>query len=159
MEWLKSLPIRPAAIVGGEIGGVVLMLRLLQAVTLLGVWGLNRSTPEIYAAGLVFLVPMNLLVFGVENLIFLIFPIRTTPTTAGDFQFLGKYLLLTMLKMVTVGICLAIVASSALLYLFLPNSGTVLCFSFALLVTVDALVLYLATLAFLRFDVSTDTPT
>jgi hypothetical protein len=159
MDWLKSLPIRPAAIVCGEISGVVLMLSLLQALTLIGAWGLNRGAPEIYAAGLVFLIPVNLLVFGIENLIFLVFPMRTAPTTAGDFQFLGKYLLLTMLKMATVCVCLAIVASSALLYLLIPNLGVVLCFSMALLVAVDVLVLRLATTAFLRFDVSTDTPT
>lgn len=159
MDWLKSLPIHPVAIVCGEIGGVVLILSLLQALTLIGAWGLNRSALEIYAAGLVFIVPVNLLVFGVDNLIFLVFPMRTTPSTAGDFQFLGKYLLLTMLKMVTVCVCLAVVASSAILYLLIPNLWVVLCFSMILLASIDVLVLYLATLAFHRFDVSTDTPT
>jgi hypothetical protein len=159
MDWLKSLPIRPAAIVWGEISGVVLLLSLLQAVTLIGAWGFYRDAHEVFAAGLVFLVPMNLLVFGIENLIFLIFPMRTTPTTAGDFQFLGKYLLLTMLKMGTVCVCLSVVAAGAVLYVLVPNLWVVLSFSMLLLVGIDAVVLHLATLAFVRFDVSLDTPT
>ena len=158
MDWLKSLPIRPAAIVWGEISGVVLLLSLFQGLTLIGAWGLYRDAHEVFAAGLVFLVPVNLLVFGIENLIFLIFPMRTSPTTAGDFQFLGKYLLLTMLKMGTVCVCLGIVAASAVMYVLVPNLWVVLSFSMLLLVAIDALVLYLATLAFQRFDVSMDTP-
>ncbi len=158
MDWLKSLPLRPAAIVWGEISGVVLLLSVLQALTLFAAWGLYRGGHEVFAVGLVFLVPMNLLVFGIENLIFLIFPIRMTPTTAGDFQFLGKYLLLTMLKMGTVCVCLAIAAAGAVLYVVIPNLWIVLSFSMFLLATIDVLVLYLATLAFRRFDVSRDTP-
>jgi hypothetical protein len=158
MDWLKSLPIRPAAIVWGEVGGAVLLLSLLQALTLVAAWGLFRSAHEVFAAGLAFLVPLNLLVFGIENLVFLVFPLRMTPTTAGDFQFLGKYLLLTMLKMGIVCICLMIAAAGAILYLLIPNLGIVLSFSMLLLVAMDALVLHLAALAFLRFDVSRDTP-
>ena len=63
-----------------------------------------------------------------------------------------------MLKMGTVCVCLAIVAASAILYLLIPNLPIVLCFSMLLLMTMDAVVLYLATLAFQRFDVSRDTP-
>jgi len=159
MDWLKSLPISPAATVGGEISGVVLLLSLLQGLTLIAAWGLYGGAHEVFSAGLVFLVPMNLLVFGIENLIFLIFPMRMSPTTAGDFQFLGKYLLLTMLKMGTVCVCLAIVAASAILYVLTPNLPIVLSFSMLLLVTIDTAILYLATLAFQRFDVSRDTPT
>lgn len=158
MDWLKSLPIRPAAIVWGEISGAVLLLSLVQALTLIAAWGLLRSAHEVFSAGLAFLVPMNLLVFGIENLIFLVFPLRMTPTTAGDFQLFGKYLLLTMLKMGIVCICLMIAAAGALLYLLIPNLGIVLSFSMLLLAAMDALVLHLATLAFLRFDVSRDTP-
>ena len=159
MDWLKSLPIRPAAIVWGEISGVVLLLSLLQGLTLLAAWGLYRGAHEVFAAGLVFLVPVNLLVFGIENLIFLVFPMRMTPTTAGDFQFLGKYLLLTMLKMGTVCVSLALVAAGAILYLLIPRLSIVLSFSLLLLVALDAVILYLATVAFVRFDVSRDTPT
>lgn len=57
-----------------------------------------------------------------------------------------------MLKMGTVCVCLAIVAASALLYVLIPNLLIVLSFSMFLLVTIDAVVLHLATLAFLRFD-------
>jgi hypothetical protein len=159
MDWLKSLPIRPAAIVWGEISGVVVLLSLLQGLTLIAAWGFYGRAHEVFTAGLVFLVPMNLLVFGIENLIFLIFPMRMSPTTAGDFQFLGKYLLLTMLKMGTVCVCLAIVAAGAILYMLIPSLAMVLSFSMLLLLTMDAIVLYLATVAFVRFDVSRDTPT
>src|SRR5205085_1245423 len=78
LDWLKSLPIHPAAVTLGQISGPALLLSLVQAVLLVAAWTLCGGTYQIYATGFVLLVPMNLLLFGVENLIFLIFPLRMT---------------------------------------------------------------------------------
>jgi Putative ABC exporter len=158
MDWLKSLPLHPAAIVWGEISGVVLILSVLQAATLLATWGFYRHSHQIFAAGIALVVPVNLLVFGVENLVFLVFPVRATATTAGDFQFLGKFLLLTMFKFTVVGVGLSIAATGGVIYFIIPNPWLALAGSLLLLLAIDVFIMFLVTLAFVRFDVSLDTP-
>src|SRR5262249_55180334 len=76
LDWLKSLPILPAAVPFGQISGPALLLSLLQGMMLAAAWILCGGSSAMYAAGLVLLVPVNLLLFGVENLIFLVFPLR-----------------------------------------------------------------------------------
>src|SRR5262245_1354559 len=158
LEWLKSLPIHPAAVTLGQISGPALLLSLLQATMLAAAWILCGGFYAIYAAGLVLLVPVNLLLFGVENLIFLIFPLRQTSATAGDFQFMGKYMLLAMLKMLLLAISLALASAGAIIYLVVPQLWLAVGACLLLLLTIDLLVVLLATQAFLRFDVSIDTP-
>jgi len=158
MDWLKSLPIHPAAVALGQIGGPALLLSLVQAVLLVAAWGLCGGNYQIYAIGLLLLVPMNLLLFGVENLMFLVFPMRLTSATAGDFQFMGKYMLLAMLKMLVLVISLAIASAGAIVYLFIPQLWLAVACCLLLLLSIDLFVVLLATKAFLRFDVSLDTP-
>ncbi len=158
MDWLKSLPIHPAAVALAQIGGPALLLSLVQAILLVAAWSLCGGAFPIYATGLVFLLPVNLLLFGVENLIFLIFPMRMSSATAGDFQFMGKYMLLAMLKMLLLVVGLAIASAGAIVYLIVPQLWLAVGCCFVLLLLIDSLVVLLATKAFLGFDVSLDTP-
>jgi hypothetical protein len=158
LDWLKSLPLRSAAVVCGQITGAALLLSALQAMILLGAWLLVGRGHEVFFAGLVLLLPLNWLLFGIENLVFLVFPYRQTPTTAGDFQFLGKFLLLSLLKMALACLGLAVAAAGAILYLIVPSLWLPLTGSLLLLLAIDTAILYLATLAYDRFDVSLHTP-
>lgn len=158
LDWLKSLPLQPVAIVCGQITGAATLLSLLQAVILLCSWALVGDGHEVFIAGLVLLLPLNWLLFGIENLIFLVFPYRQTPTTAGDFQFLGKFLLLSMLKVTLSGLGILLAAAGGLLYLLVPSLWLPLTGSLVLLLGIDAAVLILATLAYERFDISLHTP-
>jgi hypothetical protein len=158
MDWLKSLPIHPAAVTLGQISGPALLLSMVQAVLLVAAWTLCGGTYQIYATGLVLLAPVNLLLFGVENLVFLIFPLRTSSATAGDFQFMGKYMLLAMLKMLLLLVSLAVAASGAIVYLIVPQLLLAVGCCLVVLLTIDFVVVLLATQAFLRFDVSLATP-
>jgi hypothetical protein len=158
LDWLKSLPLRSAAVVCGQVTGAALLLSGLQAIILLGAWLLVGRGHEVFLAGLVLLLPVNWLLFGIENLVFLMFPYRQTPTTAGDFQFFGKFLLFSLLKMALACLGLAVAAAGAVLYLIVPSLWLPLTGSLLLLLAIDTAILYLATLAYDRFDVSLHTP-
>jgi hypothetical protein len=158
MDWLKSLPIHPAALTFGQVGGPALLLSLVQAMLLAAGWAACGGSYAIYAIGLVMLVPVNLLLFGVENLIFLVFPMRMSAATAGDFQFMGKYTLLAMLKMFLFLISLAVASAGAIIYLIIPQLWLAVGCCLLLLLIIDLAIMLLATKAFLRFDVSLDTP-
>jgi len=158
MYWLKSLPLHPVAVVCGQISGAALLLSVAQAILLLTAWLVCGGAYQIYAIGLVLFVPMNLLCFAVENLVFLVFPLRRSAATAGDFQFMGKFMLLAMLKMLLLLIGLAIASAGAIIYLVIPNLWLAVSCCLLLLLIIDAFVVFLATNAFVRFDVSLDTP-
>jgi hypothetical protein len=158
LEWLKSLPIHPAAIAWSEVGGSVLVLSALQAATLLAFWAFHRDGQTAFLIGLIALAPFNLLLFGVENMVFLIFPMRLAPTTAGDFQFMGKMWLLVMFKFLVLFVALAVAAAGAIVYLLVPSVWLAAATSLALLVAIDICVLQVATVAFRHFDVSRDVP-
>ena len=81
-----------------------------------------------------------------------------TSATAGDFQFMGKYTLLAMLKMLVLLVSLAVVAAGAIVYLIIPQFWLAVGCCLLLLLIIDLVVVILATKAFLRFDVSLDTP-
>jgi hypothetical protein len=158
IDWLKSLPLNPAAVVCGQISGAAILLSLLQAVLLLSAWAVCGGAYQIYASGLVMLMPVNLLCFAVDNLLFLIFPMRMGSATAGDFQFMGRFMLLAMLKMLLTVVGLVIASTGAIFYLVVPQLWLAVGCCLLLLTLVDALVVFLATQAFVRFDVSLDTP-
>jgi hypothetical protein len=158
MDWLKSLPLHPAAVVCGQISGAPLLLSLVQATLLIVAWALCGGAYQLYAVGLVLLIPINLFCFGMENLLFLIFPLRMSPATAGDFQFMGKFMLLAMLKMLLLLVGLAIASAGALVYLLIPQLWLAIACCLLLLSIMDTFVVLLATHAFMRFDVSLDTP-
>lgn len=158
IDWLKALPLHPTAVVCAEIAAAALLLSLVQTIVLLAGWALFGGAPPIYLSGLALLAPVNLFCFGIENLVFLVFPIRAGATTAGDFQFMGKFMLLAMLKMLLLFLGLAVASAGAIVYLLVPQLWLAVGCALALLLVIDAIVVSLATVAFMRFDVSLDTP-
>ncbi|HJQ82067.1 MAG TPA: hypothetical protein VJ828_19030, partial [Lacipirellulaceae bacterium] len=76
MAMFKSLPIAPAAAVIGQTIGPVLIATLFQTVVL--AFAINaRSLPPYYLFfTMLVMLPMNALVFNLENLIFLLYPYR-----------------------------------------------------------------------------------
>ena len=45
-----------------------------------------------------FLIPFDVLMLGVSNLLFLIYPVRLVQTNAPDFQLMGRMMLLMLLQ-------------------------------------------------------------
>src|SRR5438094_14000 len=74
IELLKQLPLRPAALVGGQLAAVAGAVCLFHfgALSVLLVLFPSSARPLLAAAA--FSPPFNLLVIGLENLVFLFFP-------------------------------------------------------------------------------------
>ena len=160
MDWLKSLPLGSRSIAVGELSGGVLVLTAIQ---LFFFGGIAFIVPEhgllLLAAG-AFTFPFNCTMLSVENLVFLLMPTRTIPTTPGDLQFMGRLMVLMFLKMLVLLVCFGISAGLGAIAFFLSGQAwlvaTLVCW-FALMGVVIALVQGVAW-SFERFDVSVDIP-
>jgi hypothetical protein len=108
MDVLKTLPIAPWCLAIGQLLTPVVLLSLLQ----LGVLGLI----EIVWGGIEWVLlfvaflawPLNFLSLAIDNLLFLWFPARTAPAMPGDFQAVGRQMLLMFSKMLTVMVTLGV---------------------------------------------------
>ena len=69
---------------------------------------LDVTSAVILLAMVVYLVPFNLLLFGVENVMFLLFPSKLVPVGRVDFDFLGRTLVDFMIKTMIVISCVAV---------------------------------------------------
>jgi len=76
MAVLKTLPIRPVALVIGQIAAPTLLSLLFQA-TVLGITMCFRPYPSwMWVATLTVLGPLNALIFALDNLVYLLYPYR-----------------------------------------------------------------------------------
>ena len=74
---LKGLPISPAAAAIGQTVAPVLIATLFQAGVLAFACGIRSLPPQHALLIMLIMIPLNVLVFGLENLIFLLYPHRT----------------------------------------------------------------------------------
>ena len=111
-------------------------------------------------AAAAFALPVNVLLFGLENLVFLLFPSRSTAVAPADFQTIGRTMVEFAVKMLILTFCggLAALVGAAAYFIagrawaaFAVAAWTVL--SLTAISVVPALVW-----AYRRFDVSVDTP-
>jgi hypothetical protein len=160
MDLLKSLPLPPAGLALGQLLVPVLLLSAFQWLVLACVAVFAGGSWPGLAAVALFAPPFNGLVFGLENLLFLYFPARPMPATAGDFQALGRQMLLMLAKLVGLGVAGGSAAVAATVTYVLTGA------SWAAAVTVGWVILTgyaltlvpLMALAFRAFDVARDTP-
>lgn len=164
MAVLKTLPVAPWALAVGQLLTPVLVTTLFHWGILVGMASLSlaRGTPLPAGAlvAMAFLFPaLNFLMFGLENLLFLIFPIRMTQVTPGDFQSFGRNIVLTLGKMVAL---LAVLGTAALLGVFTAyatgNTYLGLGVGWLVVVTAGVALVPAIMIAFARFDVGRDTP-
>jgi len=73
---LKGLPITPAAAVIGQILAPVLIATLFQAGVLAFVVAARSLPPYFLVVAILVMIPLNVLVFGLDNLIYLLYPYR-----------------------------------------------------------------------------------
>jgi len=98
---LKSLPLSPGAVALGEIFAPVLIATLFQCVVL-GFAIAARSLPPYYlAVAILTMIPLNVLVFALDNVIFLLYPYRMQQEGVEIFlrtmlTFTGKGLLFSL---------------------------------------------------------------
>ena len=163
MVVLKALPLPPFKVVAGQLATPVIISTLYQ-MSVLAIAMLIRPLPVGWVlAAMVLLIPLNVLIFALDNVIFLWYPYRLNQE--GITVFLRTTLTFTA-KGLVFGLALAITAlwafgaralSSSWQHLvgWAPSSAMVFAAGLIILIAVAALVsLVLATRAFSRFDVT-----
>jgi hypothetical protein len=160
MDLLKALPVPTWRLVLGQLLTPVLLVTLVQMLALAAaqvVWG--RVEPALAAAAIVAL-PFNFLLFAVENLFFLWFPTRLTGQGPGDFQFLGRHMLLWLGRLFVLGMVALAAALAGVLAYFVAGESAVAAVAAACTVVAvaDAALVPLLVLAFDHFDVARDLP-
>jgi hypothetical protein len=160
MDLLKTLPLPAWRLVVGQLLTPVLLLTLVQVLVLTTVQILaGQMVPVLTATGF-FLVPLNLLLFAVENLAFLVFPYRMTGASPADFQMLGRQMLLWLGKLVILGMVALLTFLPGLAVYFLAGqswlAGSLVAWTLAM--AAIAGLIPLLVLAFHNFDVARDVP-
>jgi Putative ABC exporter len=156
---LKTLPLPPWRI---ALAQLIVPTLVLSAMQLLGIGLMLVVFPqqgELLAGAALFAPVGTFLLLGIENLLFLVFPVRVMATTPGDIQAMGRNILLVFARLFAVGVvgsaaALVGVAAGLLIgYVWVGVATawlTVACGGLALLPFISQ--------AFQAFDVARDTP-
>lgn len=158
MEFLKALPITSTAIAAGEVLCVTLLLGAVQ-VTLLAIVAVITGSYVLLGWAIAFAIPFNALIFGLDSLVFLLYPARATPSTPGDIQSFGRFMVQSFIKMAV--FFLLILPAALLGVLGWYFSGSLHAIPTVILLAVavtDVLLVLGVAWAFRRFDISTDMP-
>jgi hypothetical protein len=160
IDTLKALPVGAPAIAAAQHVAPTIVLTVWQARLIVGHAVHTRQPPEIVIAAIAMALPFNLFLFAIENLIFLLFPARLTGLGPGDFQSVGRQVVVLFVKVIllligggfAIGLgMLGSVATHGSKLIFALTSATILLIETAAL-------LPLLVSAFRRFDPSTDVP-
>jgi hypothetical protein len=160
MDVLKSLPLHPASIVLGELITPLLVLTLLQLLIVTVAVATGRLEAYMLVLGAVVLLPVNFILFEIENLLFLLFPSRQMTGRPTDFQFFGRVMLMLFAKVVLLLITAGLVGGTGfLVYLIVGRLGIAAIGAGAgMLVAIAVALVPCVAYAFRRFDLSTETP-
>jgi hypothetical protein len=159
MDLLKCLPIPPWRLAIGQLLAPVLLLSLIQLGALAciqALWGgLENVVPYVVLA----VWPGDFLAFAVDNLLFLWFPSRQTVATPGDFQLMGRQLVMLLAKLLVVGVPAGVAGVAGGVVFALTGQHWLAAAVVALVLTGFAVPLLPAlAAAFRNFDVSRDMP-
>ena len=159
MDSLKTLPVAPLALAAGELAGGVLVLAAIQFVVLAALLA-AKGNPAVIVTAAAFLVPFDVLMLGVSNLLFLIYPVRMVQTNAADFQLMGRMMLLMLLQFLILIPGLGIPAAIGGIVFWLSGFSwpAFAATSWLLLLAELPLVLIVLAWVFERFDPSTEMP-
>lgn len=116
METYKTLPIAPWRIcVGQLVVPVVLSCAIGLVMIFSALFFLQGTAAHIAIALTVFTLPFSLLVYALENSIFLLFPVKLVPMGRADFEFLGRTMVEFVVKTLIIFAALALALSAGLI--------------------------------------------
>ncbi|HUS40691.1 MAG TPA: hypothetical protein VMX74_14660, partial [Pirellulales bacterium] len=115
---LKTLPISPRAVVMGQLLIPVAIATLCQALVVMLAALVYPQQASVSLIGLAYFVPANLLIFGLENLAFLLYPYRLT---SFDMQTTARRALMLFAKMLVLVIALALALTIAVIVMLLSS--------------------------------------
>lgn len=166
---LKSLPIPPWRLALGQVLAPALLVNLLQWFVLLILYysslrpggparagSVGEAGTTLAICGL-FALPVNGLLFALENLLFLLFPTRVLANNPADFQALGRNALFMLTKLFVLGGVFMLTSMVGIMIgVFFPMLGLVM--AWLTLAFFVAPLIPLIGWAFIVFDVGRDTP-
>lgn len=160
IEVLKTLPIPAWRIAVGQLITPVLYSSLYQVFVIAVLHLVLGHLGLVLAFTVALAVPVNLLLTGVENWLFLLFPARMGPAHPGDFSHAGRHMLLMMGKGIALlfGLGLPAIFSATAFLAMGRNWFFAVVAAFFPAFILSLLPIPLVTLAFKNFDVSRDTP-
>ena len=160
IEVLKTLPIPVWKIVAGQLITPVLFASGFQVVLIAMIYAVFGQVGYLLLGVVLLAPPVNLLLAGVDNAIFLTFPTRLVQTSPGDFSQAGRQMIVMMTKMLTLGIGLGLPALVGLGAYWAAGESWIAAGLAAWLVAVAFSVVPLpfVAMAFRNFDVASDTP-
>jgi hypothetical protein len=159
MATLKTLPIKPWRLTVGQLLAPTLVLASMQWLIVAGCAALAPEQWPLLLAVALFVPAYCFLVVALENLLFLLFPVRIMAATPGDFQAVGRNVLLFVGKLVGLGVTLTAAAIVGITVGYLTESVALgLVAACPVVVLIGAALIPLVSLAFQWFDVGRDTP-
>lgn len=157
METYKTLPIAPWRICLGQLVVQVLLAYLVALTMVVSLMLFEDGLGAPVALALVaFALPLTLLIYAVENTIFLLFPAKLVPMGRADFEFLGRSLIEFILKMVVILIAVAL-ALGVGVFTIMSLGGTLVLaglVSWVSLALIAGLAVFVMQVAFRRFVVA-----
>ncbi len=156
--YLKSLPLSSRSIVLGELLGFVVLISTVQASLYLALCALLPSVAGWLLVAAVLAFPFNFLLFGIDKLVFYIFPTRMAKGAPGDFQNGGKQMMFVFFKMAVLFACLALMGIAIIPGALMGSTLFAVISAACALLAECTILTPLLTYAFHRFDPSVDTP-
>ncbi|RJP33724.1 MAG: hypothetical protein C4527_03890 [Candidatus Omnitrophota bacterium] len=159
MDWFKMLPLSSMAIAIGQTVGIVFFISALQIVLIALCALFSKGGYLILLTAVLFTLPFNGILIAMDNLLFLLFPIRIMQSSPGDFQNFGRQMVYFLFKILALVIGLGIAAGlGGLLYWLTESWVLFFLVSWSLLILENMIIMVMLAWAFERFDLSVDTP-
>jgi hypothetical protein len=160
MALLKTLPLPAWRLTVGQLLTPVLLLCVLEWLALAALLAVVPVRLQGWlVAGAAFVPPSNFLLIALDNLLFLLFPVRLMASTPGDFQALGRNALLALAKAMGLGaVGTAAALTGAFVWLVTANPWFGVAAAWPVVACGGAALVPAIGLAFERFDVGRDTP-
>lgn len=158
MAALKALPLRPLAVVAGQLAAPTAAVLLCHLVLFAAAVAFFPHLRRPAALAALVVPPLDLLAVTVENGVFLLFPHRP-PATPGELGSMGRQVVLFLLRVVAIAVAVGVAAGFAGVVFVLARSP-VLSFAVAgIVLTAEALALLpLVAIAYDKFDPSLHAP-
>jgi ABC-2 type transport system permease protein len=159
IDSLKTLPVAPLALAVGELAGGVVVLAAIQLIVLAALIAARGNLALITTAA-AFIVPFDILMLGVSNALFLVYPVRLVQSNTADFQLMGRVMLLMLLQFLILIPCLGIPALLGAVVVWWGGFAwpTAASIAWLTLAAEIPLVMILLSWLFERFDPSTEMP-
>jgi hypothetical protein len=157
MHWNKTMPVPPWRVVLGQLAAPWLVMTAVQAAFTLPLAALTGTGWPL--AVFAVLAPVNLLLLGLENTLYLLFPHLRKQFRAGDFQAMGRMYFFTLVRLFVAGVLLGAAAGLGTLAWWVTGhwvAGAAAGWAVAALGA--SLTVWSTAWAFRRFDPSHDTP-